>query len=217
MFGKVDFSSVIRRNRIPVLIGSILAIVIGVLCIVMPWTSAGFLVWIAILLIGVLGLLGIIKFIFPGKGNLRSPLALVTGILVCLCVVAIFLAAYFANDVIIDKDVTLSGFEGATLRILFFAEILFGVFSIVENIFSLCSAGVFPSEERGWVIGKSILGIVVGTLMLIFPSVAFTVGIIIGGAYLLIMGIVLLVVTIKLWKYGGKKEEVKETDVKDVK
>lgn len=198
MFQPIDFKKLIAKNRVLVLIGAIIAFVLGVMCLVSPAVTGGALVWVIIGLIGLFALLSIIKFIFPGKGNKRNGASLALSILLVLCVVGIILVGVFAKDVKFEGE-TISGFTATTLRLLGFFSIFFGVFSVVGNIFLLCGIGQVEKEERGWAIAKAILGLIVGTLMIIFPFVMFLVSVIIGGVYLVVYSIFLIVLDIKFW------------------
>lgn len=203
MFQQIDFLEIIKKNRVPVLIASILALIVGVLCIISPYYAGGVLIWVMIALVGIAALVAIFKFIVPGKGNTRNGVSLAMGILLALCVVAIILIGVNAKSITV-KGETFSGMEATTIRLLIIASIFFGVFAVVNNIFLLCTINNVPSEQRGWLIAKSILGIIVGTLMVIFPFVMYIVSVIIGGIYLIVSSITLIVLDIKFWKLGSK-------------
>lgn len=211
----ISYEQSVTKHKVLALIGAILAIAIGVCCVIAPFAAGAILIWVIIGLIGVFGIFSIIKFIVPGKGNSRNGWMLAAGIILLLCSVAIILAGIFAKDVVFEGN-TYTGLEATTVRLLAFGSIFFGVLAIFSNIFLLCSVGSVPHEEKGWVIAKGVIGIIVGVAMTIFPFFMFFVSVIIGGVYLIVMGITLIVLDCKMWN-AGKKDKKPVEEAKEVK
>lgn len=199
MIQKFDFTEIVRKNKVLVLICSIFAIVLGVLCIITPFAAGAVLIWVLIAMIGLFALASIFKFIFPGKGNKRSGVSLAIGIVLALCVALIIVIGCTAEGVEFEGG-SLSGLGATTVRLMVVCSIVCGSIAVVENIFLLCNVGRVAKDEKGWLIFKAIIGIAVGVLMLIFPFVMLAVSIVIGGIYAIVMGIALLVLDIKFWK-----------------
>jgi len=199
MFKQFNVIEMIKKNKVAVLIAAIVAFIIGVLCAISPFYSGVVLVWLMIVLVGIVGLIAIIKFIVPGKGNSRNGASLAMGIVVVLCVVGLLLIAYLGNDEIISGQ-TYTSMEMTTIRLLGFGSVFFGILAVFNNVFLLCSVGNVASSLRGFVIARSILGIIVGILMVIFPFVMFTVSVLIGGVYLVVSSIATMVMVGKIWK-----------------
>lgn len=194
-----NYAEIIKKSKALVIIGAIIAFIIGALCIITPYYAGGILIWILIGLIGILGLGLIFRFIFPGKNNSRSGWALAGGIILVLGVTAIILTGIFAENIEFKGQV-ITGMEQMTIRLLCFGSIFFGLISIFDNIFLLFNVGNFAPGEKGFVIAKGILGIVIGVAILTFPFVMYIVSVIISGAYLIIMSITLIVLTAKISK-----------------
>lgn len=198
MFQKIDFKQIVAKNKVVVLISSIVTLLLGVLCIITPYAAGAVLIWVFIGLVGLYALFTICRFIFPGKGNKRSPLNLIIGLLLAACVTGIILVGIFAKEVNFDGG-TLSGFEATTLRLLGITSIVFGAIAVVENIFLLCSVGRAEKGSRALLVVKSILGLAVGTLLVIFPFVMLMVSMILGGIYLIVVSIFLIAMVISFW------------------
>lgn len=198
MFQPIDIKEFINKNKVLALIIAIIGFVLGILCLISPWYTGAALIWVMLGLVGVFAIISIIKFIFPGKGNKRNGASLAVAVILGLCVAAIIIIGVNAKDVQFKGEI-ITGFEATTIRLLCFGSIFFGVFAAVNNICLLCNVGNFPKEQKGWIIAKSILGIIVGLLTAIFPFIMFVVSMIIGGVYLIISCIALFALDIKYW------------------
>jgi len=215
-FTKIDFVELIKKYKVAILITAIIGVALGVLLILSPFVAGGILIWVAIALFGLGGIGLIIRFIVPGKGNSRDGVSLACGILIVLLVAGLVTAACLTQDVATPEGKTIPGATALTVRMVVVFSIFFGVFAVIENIFLLCTIGKVPSGQKGLVIFKSILGIIIGIFMIIFPIVMFAVGIIIAGVYILVMCITAIVLDIKFWK-GDKKPVQEKADVIDAK
>jgi len=199
MFKQFDVTKMIKENKAAVIVSIVFSFIIGIMCLIAPFAFGGVLAWIIIILAGIAGVLSIVKFIVPGKGNERKGSSLVLGIIAVICVVGLILIACLGKSQVI-KGETYSSMEITTIRILGFSSVFFGVMAIINNIFLLCTVGNIQSDAKGIVIAKAIFGLIIGILMVIFPFVMFTISVIIGGVYLIIAAIYLIVVLAKLSK-----------------
>lgn len=199
MFKKIDLNEIARQNKVGLIIGAILALVIGILCVISPFYFGAVLVWVAIALVGVLAIGAIFRYIKPKAGSERNGANLALAIIILLCVVALILLGLLGKSVTF-KGETFSSMEATTIRLLGFGSIFFGVLSVVNNILLLCNINNFDENMRGLFIARSIFGIIVGVLMCIFPFVMFTISVLIGGIYLIIISIAAIVLVAKLGK-----------------
>jgi len=199
MFKKIDLNEIARQNKVGLIIGAILALVIGVLCVISPFYFGAVLVWVAIALVGVLAIGAIFRYIKPKAGSERNGANLALAIIILLCVVGLILLGLLGKSVTF-KGETFSSMEATTIRLLGFGSIFFGVLSVVNNILLLCNINNFDENMRGLFIARSIFGIIVGVLMCIFPFVMFTISVLIGGIYLIIISIAAIVLVAKLSK-----------------
>ena len=69
---KFDLNTVITKYSVLMLILSVLLLAVGVLFCVTPLGVTSVVIWIAFGLLALMGLGGVLKFIFPGKGNSRD-------------------------------------------------------------------------------------------------------------------------------------------------
>lgn len=205
MLEKINLLDLIKKHRVSVLVLSIIGILLGILCVISPFAFGAILVWVIIGLIGVLGIASVVKFIVPGKGNKREGASLALGIIFILVVTALILIGVLGKEVIFEGT-TYTAMEALTVRMLGFFSIFFGIFSLISNLFLLCSINRVEDSGKGFVVAKAILGIVIGVLMVVFPFFMFGLNILIAGIYFIFMSIVSLITVIKYWKTGKKEE-----------
>lgn len=202
---KPDFIGLVKKYSVISIILAVLGLGIGGLFIAAPLASTAVIIWVALGLLALGGLVAILKFIFPGKGNERSAAGFVLGLLVVALFVVLLLCALTTAP---QEDV--GGFAVFTGYLIRFFSIFFGISVLIYAIWSLCSIGSVPSGTKGWVIATDIINIVLGCLMIAFPFIYSMVAGIITGVYIVIISIVAIVYAIKALSAAHKiKKESK--------
>jgi len=72
---------------------------------------------------------------------------------------------------------------------LFALTILFGAYALASGLVGLYYSFKAPKGERGWLIFSSLLGIVVGILVLVWPNISALALLYVIGAYAIVLGI----------------------------
>lgn len=198
---KFDVHKIIAKYSLYMLIASILVLALGILFCVTPLATTSVVIWIVFGLLALVGLGGILKFIFPGKGNSRDGFGLAMGILlVALFVVLIACACTCTASGTFPSfwgDVEVKGFWYFSAGLVAFFSIFIGVIAIFTAILSLCSIGSVEKEQRVWTIIFDVLEIVLGILMIIFPFACQWVLGLIAGIYFIIVAVFGIVLSIK--------------------
>lgn len=192
---KIDLMAIVKKHAIASIFISIVAITIGVLLCVAPGYTSAIIVWITLGFIALGGVSGVIKFIFPGKGNKRDPALLITSLLVIALFVVLLVCSFFYPGATIEGH-ELTGFEHFSLQIIRFLSIFFGILALIGGIFSFTSLAI-PETYKPLAIVKGIFDVTIGILMCIFPVILWAVGCYLSAAYIFITSIVMIVVACK--------------------
>ena len=185
---KFNLNAVITKYSVLMLIISILMLAVGILFIAAPLGTPGILIWIAFGILALIGLGGVLGFIFPPKGKNRDAFGLIFGLLLIVLFV-ILLACALTCAPGEYEGTQLTGFEVFTAGLIKFFSIFFGVIAIINAIFSLFTLGGMEKKEIAWTIVFDVLSATLGVLMIVFPFGYAVVASIIAGVYLIIVSI----------------------------
>ena len=185
---KFNLNAVITKYSILMLIISILMLAVGILFIAAPLGTPGILIWIAFGILALIGLGGVLGFIFPPKGKNRDAFGLIFGLLL-IALFVILLACALTCAPGEYEGTQLTGFEVFTAGLIKFFSIFFGVIAIINAIFSLFTLGGMEKKEIAWTIVFDVLSATLGVLMIVFPFGYAVVASIIAGVYLIIVSI----------------------------
>lgn len=208
---KFNVNKMITKHSVLMLILCILALAVGVLFIIAPLRSAAVVIWIAFGILALIGLVGIFKFIFPGKGNKRDAFPFVFGILLVALFVVLLICALTCTasgtwDTIYGP-VQYEGFAYFTAGMIGFFSIFFGCIALFNGIFDLCSVGNVEKGKRGWAVAYNIIQLILGILMIVFPFIYSWVAGILAGVYLLVISIFGMVLCGKAISFAKKAKK----------
>lgn len=191
---KFNLNAVITKYSILMLIISILMLAVGILFCVTPLGTTSVIIWIAFGILALIGLGGVLGFIFPPKGKNRDVFGLIFGLLLIALFVILLACALTSTaegdfTLITGEVVHLKGFGCFTAGLVAFFSIFFGVIAIINAILSLFGMGGMDKKEIAWTIVFDVLSVTLGVLMIVFPFAYSWVAGIIAGVYLIIVSI----------------------------
>ena len=193
--------------------GIIMIVLGGAMCF-FPLITSEIALWLFFAGMIIFGLYAIIKFIMHPKGK-KNGWQLANGILMIVLSVLIILGIIYNAAYLRNEGAEYPLIEG-NAGIIFMIFLFLGFWAIFNGIFRLCTIGQVQGPAKGWTIAAAICDILIGLMMVIFPTFGtYYIIMIAFSIYMIMIGVIVIIGATKVDNLTSKIPDDKKEEKVD--